>query len=51
MYQNILVALYTKMGAVVARLLGQDDGHLPKARVESCSAATTLALYVKNFPG
>ena len=25
--------------------------HLPKARVESCSAATTLALYVKNFPG
>ena len=27
------------------------DIHLPKARVESCSAATTLALYVKNFPG
>ena len=25
--------------------------HLPKARVESCSAATTLASYVKNFPG
>ena len=25
--------------------------HLPKARDESCSAATTLALYVKNFPG
>ena len=22
-----------------------------KARVESCSAATTLATYVKNFPG
>ena len=30
---------------------GQRAGHLPKARVESCSAATTLALYVKNFPG
>ena len=25
--------------------------HLPKARVESCSAATTLASYIKNFPG
>ena len=25
--------------------------HLPKARVESCSAATTLSSYVKNFLG
>ena len=25
--------------------------HLPKARVDSCSAATTLASYIKNFPG
>ena len=31
-------------------LFGSGSLHFPKARVESCYAATTLALYIKNIP-
>ena len=49
-YRKSLFAIKARWG-VRKTDLKWGKQHLPKARVESCSAATTLALYVKNFPG